>query len=57
MAIVKASPVIFYFLVAVALLDGELTPRQFENQRWFGPAVQVLMDRITIRTDESLSKP
>ncbi len=46
----------FYFLVAVALLDGELTHRQFEQQRWFDPAVQALMDRITIRTDESLSK-
>ncbi len=42
-----------YFLVAVALLDGELSQRQFEGDRWFDPAVCALMDRITFRTDKS----
>ena len=36
----------FYFLVAAALLDGELTPRQFENERWTDPAVIDLMARF-----------
>lgn len=45
----------FYYLIAVALLDGELTTRQFENQRWLDPAIQTLMDRMVIRTDPSLN--
>jgi len=46
----------FYFLVAVSLLDGELTQRQFEKQRWFDSDVMALMARITIRTDGNLNK-
>jgi 2-methylcitrate dehydratase len=46
----------FYFLVAVALLDGELTPRQFEHERWLDPAVQALMDRTTFRADRELNR-
>jgi 2-methylcitrate dehydratase len=45
----------FFYLVAVALLDGELTPRQFENERWLDPAIQSLMDRMVIRTDPALN--
>jgi 2-methylcitrate dehydratase len=41
----------FYYLVAVALLDGELTPRQFHEGRWFDPEVLAVMNRITIRAD------
>jgi len=43
----------FHYLVAVALLDGELTPRQFGNGRWFDPDVVDLMNRIVIRSDPS----
>jgi 2-methylcitrate dehydratase len=45
----------FYFLCAVALLDGELTLRQFEGERWFDPRVCALMDRITFRMDKRLN--
>ena len=45
----------FYFLVAAALLDGELTPRQFENERWTDPAVIHLMARIAITVDPGLA--
>jgi 2-methylcitrate dehydratase len=46
----------FYYLAAVALLDGELTEAQFEDGRWFEPSVTALMERMTIRTDASLNK-
>jgi 2-methylcitrate dehydratase len=46
----------FYYLAAVALLDGELTDAQFEDGRWFEPSVTALMERMTIRTDASLNK-
>jgi 2-methylcitrate dehydratase len=43
----------FYYMVAVALLDGELTPRQFGDGRWFDPDVVDLMKRMVIRSDPS----
>ena len=46
----------FYYLAAVALLDGELTETQFEEGRWFEPSVTALMEQMTIRTDASLNK-
>ncbi|HXV78576.1 MAG TPA: hypothetical protein VEG60_01725, partial [Candidatus Binatia bacterium] len=46
----------FYYLAAVALLDGELTEAQFEDSRWFEPSAMALMERMTIRTDASLNK-
>jgi 2-methylcitrate dehydratase len=46
----------FYYLAAVALLDGELTEAQFENDRWLEPSIRTLMERTTIRTDASLNK-
>jgi 2-methylcitrate dehydratase len=46
----------FYYLAALALLDGELTEAQFEDGRWFEPSVMALMERMTIRTDASLNK-
>jgi 2-methylcitrate dehydratase len=46
----------FYYLAAVALLDGELTEAQFEDDRWLEPSVTTLMERMTIRTDPSLNK-
>jgi 2-methylcitrate dehydratase len=45
----------FYYLAAVALLDGALTPAQFEEGRWYEPAVRALMDRIHIEADASLN--
>jgi 2-methylcitrate dehydratase len=44
------------FLVAVALLDGELTPRQFEGHRWRDPEVLAVMDRIHIELDPALAR-
>jgi 2-methylcitrate dehydratase len=46
----------FYYLAAVAMLDGELTRAQFEDGRWLEPSVKALMERMTIRTDASLNK-
>jgi 2-methylcitrate dehydratase len=46
----------FYYLAAVALLDGELTQAQFEGDRWLEPSVTALMERTTIRTDASLNQ-
>jgi len=44
-----------HFLVAVALLDGELTPRQFEHERWLDPEVLAMMDRIQVAVDPTLN--
>jgi 2-methylcitrate dehydratase len=46
----------FYYLAAVALLDGELTEAQFKDGRWLEHSVTALMERTTIRTDASLNK-
>jgi 2-methylcitrate dehydratase len=46
----------FYFLPAVALIDGELTTLQFDNRRWEDPRVNALMDRMTIRMDKKLNE-
>ena len=46
----------FFYLAAVALMDGEMTQAQFEGERWMQPAVKSLMERMTIRTDASLNK-
>jgi len=45
-----------HYMVAVALLDGELTPRQFENGRWFDPDVCDLMNRMTVTIDPGWSQ-
>jgi 2-methylcitrate dehydratase len=45
-----------HYMVAVALLDGEMTPRQFENGRWFDPDVCDLMTRMTVTIDPGWSK-
>ncbi len=41
----------FYFLVAVALVDGEVTPKQFERERWRDPSIIAVMDRIELHLD------
>ncbi len=45
----------FYFLPAVALIDGELTTMQFDDRRWEDPRVNALMDRMTIFRDKALN--
>lgn len=42
------------FLIAVALLDGELGMKQFANERWNDPHVRALMGRIRSQTVEDL---
>ena len=46
----------FFYLAAVALMDGEMTQAQFEGERWMQPTMKSLMERMTIRTDASLNK-
>ncbi len=46
----------FPFTVAVALVDGEMTPRQYENERWFDPAICALMDRTEMGNDRALNQ-
>jgi 2-methylcitrate dehydratase len=41
----------FYFLVAVALLDGAFGLAQFEGERWTDPAVTALMAKMTMVAD------
>ena len=43
----------FHFCVAVALIDGEVTLRSFENNRWDDPQVKALMDKIDIVPDKA----
>jgi len=45
----------FAFLVAVALLDGELTLRQFANHRWTEPTVRSMMHKVSLEADPELN--
>jgi 2-methylcitrate dehydratase len=45
-----------HYMVAVALLDGEMTPRQFADGRWFDPEVCDLMNRMVITIDPAWTK-
>ncbi len=44
----------FTFLPCVTLVDGELTTRQFDNDRWLDPAVRRLMERVVLGVDADL---
>lgn len=44
------------FLVAVALLDGQITPQQFQGERWQEPSVRALMRRIRLTPDPELAR-
>jgi 2-methylcitrate dehydratase len=44
------------YMVAVALLDGEVSPAQYAPQRIVREDVQSLLRKVTIRPDEALSK-
>ncbi|HEY7301662.1 MAG TPA: MmgE/PrpD family protein [Xanthobacteraceae bacterium] len=46
----------YQYIVAVALLDGELTPRQFRSGRWLDPDVCDLMNRMTIANDPAWTR-
>jgi 2-methylcitrate dehydratase len=41
----------FPFVVAVALIDGQFGPKQFEHERWRDERVTALMERIVMRRD------
>ncbi|HWG06099.1 MAG TPA: MmgE/PrpD family protein, partial [Beijerinckiaceae bacterium] len=44
----------FYFLAAVPLIDGTLTPNTFETgERWLDPDVIALMDKVSLSVDAS----
>ncbi len=44
------------YMVAVALLDGEVTPAQYTPQRILRDDVQTLLRKVTVRPDAALSK-
>lgn len=44
------------YLVAVALLDGEVTPKQYGAARIRSDDVQALLRRVTVRPDEGFSR-
>ena len=44
------------YMVAVALLDGEVSPAQYAPERIVRQDVQSLLRRVTIRPDEALSR-
>jgi 2-methylcitrate dehydratase len=43
------------FLVAAAIEDGELGPRQYADQRWLQPRTQALMRRVALGADSALN--
>ena len=40
--------------VAMALLDGDVTVRQFENDRWRAPEVMALVEKTSVKPSETL---
>lgn len=44
------------YLIAVAILDGEVLPRQFSAERIRRPDVQALLRRVTVRTERTFSQ-
>ncbi|MGH7827190.1 MAG: MmgE/PrpD family protein [Candidatus Binatia bacterium] len=45
----------FYYLVAAALLDGDVSVEGFKKERWTEAAVTALMERMTIVADDRLN--
>ena len=43
-------------MVAVAVLDGEVTPAQYAPERIMREDVQTLLRKVTVRPDEAMSK-
>ena len=46
----------FTFLSVAALMDGELTPRQFENERWREPRTRALMEKVELEVSDALGE-
>jgi 2-methylcitrate dehydratase len=44
------------YLVAVALLDGEVMPEQYLAERILGADVQALLQRVAVRPDDGFSR-
>lgn len=44
------------YSVAVGIVDGEVTPRQFEPDRLRGPDVHAVMEKITVAEDPALTE-
>jgi 2-methylcitrate dehydratase len=44
------------YLLAVALLDGEVTPAQYTPERIARSDVQTLLHKVVVRSDEALSR-
>jgi 2-methylcitrate dehydratase len=44
------------YMVAVALLDGQVTPAQYSAERIVGKDVQALLHKVIIRPDEQMSQ-
>lgn len=45
----------FTFLPCVVLCDGELTLKQYENERWLEPAMRSLIDKVELSTSADLN--
>src|SRR5262249_28316316 len=45
----------FTFLPCVALCDGELTLKQYENERWLEPSMRRLMEKVDLSTSADLN--
>lgn len=43
------------YMIAVALIDGEVTPAQYDPKRILKPDVQDLLQKVTIRSDAAMS--
>jgi 2-methylcitrate dehydratase len=46
----------FSFLPAVALVDGELTLKQFDNDRWHEPSLRKMMERVSLHVAPDLNQ-
>jgi 2-methylcitrate dehydratase len=46
----------FPFLIGVALMDGDLSLKQFENERWLEPSTRAMMRKIEVATDPALNR-
>jgi 2-methylcitrate dehydratase len=44
----------FPFIAAIALIEGRLTPRDYDGERWNAPDVRALMGRMRFDTDAAL---
>jgi 2-methylcitrate dehydratase len=45
----------FTFLPCVVLSDGELTLRQYENERWMQPSIRAMIEKVDLLTSDDLN--